>query len=741
MPSYVALSLAKWTLDVLTRLVKADVRLHHAQYIQDNMAVIFTINHFTRLETVLLPYILYKNTGRTVMSLAAAELFQGRVGEFMESTGAISTKDPDRDKIIVRSLLEGRDPWMIFPEGAMIKDKKVLGPHGDFEVYSTGGRRPPHTGAAVLALRAEFYRHKIECIYNRTHREGLQEALDKFALKNPEDVLGRRTVIVPVNVSYFPIRAQENFLLRMANRMKEGLSPRAVDELSVEGTVLSEETDIDITLGEPIDVRDYLNAPQYAPLMACGLDDMHHLEQDPSSLFHDAARQLMHDYMAAIYGLTTINHDHIFAALVREQRSPRSSERQYRNRIYWCAREIQRLGRYRLHTLLDKHFDDILSEGPCPQFNDFLGLCLREGLLEAQPGEPEPVYRRKSLNAAEEPEFHGIRAAELTRVIANEIEPLHEVKAIIRNAARTSPATLARRIRKSLLQEDLFRFEQDYARYYDPEFSKGPDVGRPFLLRPWRIRGGVVLSHGYMAAPLEVRALAQFLRGKGYAVYGIRLPGHGTAPENLAEARWEEWYDAYNRGYAIIRSLATDVYLGGFSAGGCLALMAAARKGLKPRAVFSISAPRKLQNYSVRLAPSIVNLSTLMKKMGANWTQWDYVENHPENAHINYTRNPLAGVRQLMRLIEATEDELPNVQIPALILQGDQDPIVNPASGQLIFDKLGTPLKELTLFHRDRHGIVNGPGSKDVFHRVHHFLQHAEAIPPAEPEQSPTTLP
>ncbi|HNR32798.1 MAG TPA: 1-acyl-sn-glycerol-3-phosphate acyltransferase [Candidatus Hydrogenedentes bacterium] len=317
MPSTVALTLSKWVLDLATRLIKANVRLHNTERLTDDMAVVFVVNHFTRLETVLLPYVLHQHTGKEIWALAAAELFVGRIGEFLESTGTVSTRDPDRDTRIVRSLLNGEHPWMIFPEGAMIKDKHVVNARGEFEVYSGNGRRPPHTGPAALALRAEFYRHKIGCLHARPGQQGLAQALEKFALDAAEPALAKRTVIVPVNVTYYPMRAHENLLRRIAERYADNLTPRALEELSVEGTTLAEDTDIDVTLGDPIDVRTYLNAPEYAAMMACGLNDMDDLERDPKSLFQEAVQQVARRYMTAIYRLTTLNLDHVLAAILR----------------------------------------------------------------------------------------------------------------------------------------------------------------------------------------------------------------------------------------------------------------------------------------------------------------------------------------------------------------------------------------------------------------------------------------
>lgn len=724
MASTVALSLTKWSLDLASKLIRADVRLHNHEAIAGDMAIIFVVNHFTRLETMLLPYVLHKHTGKEIWGLAAAELFRGRIGKYLRSTGTLSTSDPDRDRTIVHSLLTGEHPWMIFPEGAMIKDKKVVDHTGEFSIYNNGKRRPPHTGAAVLALRAEFYRHKLACLDARPGDDtSLLKALEHFDLTAESDVLAKRTVIIPVNITYFPMRARDNFVLRMANRFAKELDKRALEELSVEGTVLSEDTDIDITLGEPIDVREYLNAPEYASVMACGLNDMQDLEMDPGSLFNEAARKLMLRYMESIYQLTTINYDHIFATIIRHQQAKSFTERAYRNRIFLCVHQLRKLGHHRLHGVLERTYRDIVFEDPSEKFLDFTSLCLQEGLIVREGNQ----YTKNAALERGQADFHTVRFHELTEVIANELEPLVSVTELIKHIAQMPRALLSKRIREIFLEEDERYFEEDYAAYYKPAESKSPDIGRPFFLKPLRPKAGIVLAHGYMAAPAEVRALAEYFYEQGYAVYGVRLRGHGTSPEDLAERTWEDWYYSFNRGYAVIKSVTDHIIVGGFSAGGCLALIAAARKGVKVQAAFSICAPLQVNNYSVRLVPSIVSLNSVLKRLGQGRESWDYVVNEPENRLINYERNPLRGIRELVNVMNATEQCLAEISIPTLVIQSSNDPIVNPASGQQIFDKIGSSFKELVLISRDRHGVVNGAGREDVFSHIGHFLTRAPA--------------
>ena len=629
--------------------------------------------------------------------------------------------------MIIHSLLKGDHPWIIFPEGQMIKDKKVIDPAGTFAVFNNGQRRPPHKGAAALALTTEFYRYKLRCMYDNPKQTGLAETCERFGvpIETIEKVLAKRTVVIPVNVTYFPIRARDNLMLRMAQRMAKDLSPRALEELSVEGTFLSSDTDIDITLGDPIDLESYLHQPEYAEIMACG-DDLAKLEMDPRSLFHDAAHELMMRYMRDIYRHTRINYDHIFATIIRYQGAKTFTEREYRNRIYYVAHELRKQGKYDMHTLLERTYRHIIFEDPSPKFHDFMKLCINENVIEKKGGH----YVRKADARQGASDFHSIRSTETSYVIANEVEPLSDFVEMVKDVANKPQDELNRRIRKIFFEEDFRIFEEDYKEFRSDE-SHHLDVGRPFLIAPDEPKAGVVLVHGYLAAPKEIRALANYLFDRGYAVYGVRLKGHGTSPEDLARTPWEEWYTSLNRGYVVIKTLTNKVILGGFSTGGCMALMGAGLKQEKVQAVFSINAPQKLRDYKARFASTVVSMNSFLKRIHRGREGWDFVLNDPENPHINYRRNPISGVVELGKAMDAVEQHLPNIVAPTLIIQASKDPVVHPSSGHDLFEAVGTPFKELDVLERDRHGIVNGPGAEDVFERVHQFLKWAEGKAPA----------
>ena len=97
----------------------------------------------------------------------------------------------------------------------------------------------------------------------------------------------------------------------------------------------------------------------------------------------------------------------------------------------------------------------------------------------------------------------------------------------------------------------------------------------PFMLCPPGAKTAVLLIHGFTATPWEMRPLADFLADAGIASLAVRLPGHGTSPEDLAVRRWEEWRNATIEGYQILSKDFQTVYGMGMSTG-CLLLLSIA---------------------------------------------------------------------------------------------------------------------------------------------------------------------
>ena len=116
---------------------------------------------------------------------------------------------------------------------------------------------------------------------------------------------------------------------------------------------------------------------------------------------------------------------------------------------------------------------------------------------------------------------------------------------------------------------------------YNPEGQSHPgrlgtDWNRTQVLAPGGSAvGAALLVHGLTDAPYSMRTIAEDLRGRGYQVLALRVPGHGTVPAGLTDVAWEDWLAAVRVAARHLRqTIGADkpLLLVGYSNGGALAL-------------------------------------------------------------------------------------------------------------------------------------------------------------------------
>lgn len=706
----------------LTNMSRAKFRIHGEALIPKG-SLIFVVNHFTRMETIFLPYYINRLTRRTIWSLADYNLFAGGLGTLLNRLGAVSTRNPDRDLLIVKTLLTNEASWIIFPEGRMVKNKKVYDAEGragdQFMIVSAEGTHPPHTGAATFALRAEFYRERLRRML-QTAPDEAQRLKEMFRMDDLSPVLKNETWIVPVNLTYYPLRARENNLNRLAELFIGEMTERAAEEIMTEGSMLLSGVDVDIRFGEPIRIANYIKSRAVQADIATpepiNFDD----PIASRNMLRKTARKIMERYMTSIYRLTTVNHDHILATLIRYMPGKQIDEQELRRRAYLAAAtlDFHKMGIFR-HESLSMNQISLLTDDRFDKITNFIEFAKQREVLVENEG---VLVKTVDLSETPESEFHQVRIENPVVVAANEVEPLSLLQKSLKLLALQPNTRVRNQLWRCLVEKADLDFEKDYAGFEIPGESKDREVGRPFLIKGGSRELGIVLVHGYMAAPLEVRALAEHLARIGCWIYVPRLKGHGTSPEDLAGRRHMEWIDSVAEGYVIMKTLCRRVIAGGFSFGAGMALDLCTRVD-DLSGVFAISPPMKLQDFSAHLIPAVNFWNKLMKKINYESAGKQFIENKPENPHINYSRNPLSGVMEMERLMNQLEDKISRITIPALIIQSYADPVVDPDASLRIFKTISSKDKEYLLVSTNRHSILNGDESKRIFVAVENFVR------------------
>jgi esterase/lipase/1-acyl-sn-glycerol-3-phosphate acyltransferase len=693
---------------------KIKVMVHGQESLPEG-SIIFVINHFTRIETLLLPYHIYTHTHVPVWSLADHTFFEGPLSSILGKVGAVSTRNPERDRLIVKSLLTGEANWIIFPEGRMVKDKEAVSKPSFFNLRHDG-RRSAHTGAATLALRTEFYRKRLRHLLAENPAEAERLRI-MFRIDDLAPVLTGKTWIVPINLTYYPLRARENVLSTLARRFAGNISERLREELLTEGTMFFDGVDIDLRFGQAIPASESLTSSQIRrdifSRQQINFDDQ--LASLPA--MRREATDLMHRFMADIYRMTTVNHDHLFASLLKALPFSKISEEDFRRRVFLLTDLVPDKTLVFCHHSLEIAQVALLTDDRYHKYRDFLELARETGVVRHVKG----FLLRQSANFSAGSEFHRIRIDNPLGVAANEVQPLAGLKRQVRWLAWLPEIVIRHQIVDVLLRQAADQFEADYLRFHHPEESKERRVGAPLLLKGSSRKLGIVLVHGLLAAPREVFELATHLHGKGYWVYSVRLRGHGTSPEDLATRVGSDWIESVDIGYAVMSAICTRVVVGGFSFGGGLALDCAVRiSGLA--GVFAVSPPFQLLNVATRFAAAVTTWNKIMDTVHCNGATKEYIETTSERPMINYARVPVSALLELLRFMKKLEPRLTNVTVPTLVVQGLKDPLVNSEETARMFELIGAAEKRYLPLDFSRHGILAGEGSENVHAEISAFI-------------------
>lgn len=702
---------------VFASLSRADIYMHGQANIPAG-PTIFVMNHFTRVETVLLPYYIFNLTNKPVWSLATPLLFKGGLEKYFDMIGVISTSDPKRDELIVKSLLTGEANWVIFPEGSMIKTKKIMA-GGRYMIAHPSGMHEPHTGAAALALRAELYRtHLLRTA--RTNPGRLPSMLGALGIASIDDIQLQPTTIVPVNLTYYPIRAAENVASDIASRLVKDISERMVEEIMTEGTMMLSGVDLDIRFGKPLRMAELLDEQWLTVDMARDGITGFSVSNELKDKMRGTAYRVMQQYMHDIYSMTTINHEHLFASFLQLYPLRRIKESEFRQRIFYAASLVtgKEAGKdvFFLHKSLHENQAHLLTDDRYRKYANFLKLAEEKGVV-GKNGEYLDTDRSKLSGPLS---FHKGRIDNPVEVMANEVEPLKKLRSLLRFLAWQPMVFMKIAIVRYLLSSEKSRYAEA-CRGIGRGAGAKPMPGQPFLLPHFRRRLGVVLVHSYLAIPEEVKALALFLRRRGVWVYAPRLPGHGTSAEDLAARKYQEWRESVENGYVLMSTLCDRVVVGGIAFGGNLALDLAARVG-DLAGVFAICPPFGLSDYSTRFMPPTDAWNRLLHKMKGGEENGVFLEFSYGNLSVNYPRNPVAGVKEAGEFLDSIEKSYRAIRQPALIVQADKNPVVDPRGSKRLYDQIASKNKEFCLLSDDRHVLVTGERTEKVFRKIGAFI-------------------
>ncbi len=707
------------------------IKMHHAQR-QIDSGEIFLFNHFARMETFIPQYLIYQETGAFCRSIASASFFarKDRFSEILRDLGVVPNNHPQLMELLARDILRGRKV-VVFPEGGMVKDRQVVDERGHFSVYSrhAKARRKHHTGAARLATGLQIFKHAVQYRAERDDHATLTRWAEEIGVAGPDallDAARRAVVLVPANITFYPLRVSDNILRRGAEMLTGGLSKRAVDELVVEGNILLKATDMDINLGRSIEVEQEYRWLDQALLgyLARGLPnlgaifDINYLNRAlvrrvATRSSHTAINRLRDRYMREIYRSATVNLSHLASSIIltlAEQGQHEIAGQRFRETLYLAVKHLHNHREIRLHRgLVDPTLYRAVLTGVPSALTEFLDSAQSVGLIEH-----DAVEVRFKDKLVKEHGFDEIRLENPIEVYANEVEPLQPVGLAVRSALTRATTLTRRELAHEWFDDEAKTLAWDRALYTKRDHH---DINTretatadpsPFLFEPAQARAlGVVLVHGFLASPAEVRDFGTKLAALGYTTLGLRIKGHGTSPWDLRERSWRDWLASVEQGRALMSALVEHYVVVGFSTGGTLSLISAAEQPQGIAGVVALGAPIKFRNKNLRFVPIMHGANRIVRWISSYEGVMPFRPNESEHPHINYRHMPLRGLYELTRVANHLNGVLRDVRCPVCLVQASDDRVVDPESASIAYKKLGTGDKELHWIESNRHGILN----------------------------------
>lgn len=722
-------------LDILTRVLKVNIALH-AERSEVAAGDVFLFNHFARFETFIPPYLIYRQAGSMCRTVASPAFFYGNdaASKLLRGLGAVPADYPNLFPFLAAEIIRGHKV-IVFPEGGMVKDRRVVDRKGRYSIYSrlASERRKHHVGASVIAQGLEIFREAVL----KARKRGDDRLLALWASRvGPDANTGREKLnafserdlrVVPANITFYPIRVDPNLLERWAGTVGgTGLPERLREELRIEGNILLKDTDMDIRLGKPSSPGDdWTSVDRVALDLLIGqvesIEDAFDLLRTGGggALGELVAKRANHlifslrdRYMREIYAAVSVNLSQLAASamfkLMEEERDTVEAQ-EFHRIVYLALKRLQPRAEVALHrSLVDPEQYEGIEEGHCRGFAEFMHVAKELGLVE----EREGAYRF-SEKLTGEAEFDHIRVENPIAVYANEVRPLSEVAEAVAQAIREGKKTGGAKLASLRFDDELVSYRFDKFRFSKAKYREMNDRqavtadSRPYLLRPETPRGtGIILVHGFGASPAEMRPLADYLYNLGFAVLGIRLKGHGTSPWDMKERNRHDWERSVARARRIMAGICERYAMVGFSMGGLLALGSAARSAEGLAGVVSVSAPVKLKKDPRVLVEFVHHVNRFVGLMTHEKGVMPFHHTSPENPEVNYRDIPVGAVHELEHLMKETGEALHSIAVPALIVQGDADPRVEPVSANAIYDRISSRDKVLTMVRSDVHGIV-----------------------------------
>ncbi len=205
-------------------------------------------------------------------------------------------------------------------------------------------------------------------------------------------------------------------------------------------------------------------------------------------------------------------------------------------------------------------------------------------------------------------------------------------------------------------------------------------------------RRGALIIHGFTGCPQSMRPLAEAFAAAGFSVESLRLPGHGTTPEDMAKYRWSDWTASVDQTYRELASRTDKIVVAGLSMGGTLTLWTAEHH---PEVAGIVVINGAAEDEDTKGLLDVAEQTLASGQTFLQGVAGDVAD--PNAKELGYDRIPAVTVGPLVKGIADVKAKLGDIKCPVLILHSPQDHVVGPGSVKAMRERIKTPIEYVAL--------------------------------------------
>lgn len=268
-------------------------------------------------------------------------------------------------------------------------------------------------------------------------------------------------------------------------------------------------------------------------------------------------------------------------------------------------------------------------------------------------------------------------------------------------------------------------------------FFTGPRETRIFYqcwLPEGKPRAVLLLTHGIAEHCGRYTNVVNHFVPLGYAVYGFDNVGHGRSEgKRVHVERFEDLTDTLRIYHEMVRDWqpAAPIFLLGHSMGGLIvSAYLLDHEANVSGAVFSapaVKVPPDISSMTIVVGRAI---SVLAPNFGLVRIDFDGLSHDPEVVQA-YIEDPLVYQgkytarmgAELLGAMQRVSVEAGKITLPALIVHGGDDYLIDPSASQELYDNIGSTDKTLKIYEGLYHEVHNEPERDQVLSDVQAWLE------------------